>query len=521
MEGDLKADRTSVKAFTRIGDLCVLKGANAEAEKSYQQAIELGRVLLENQPDNALAKRELAKVLSRLSAYYLRTGSQPSEAPLDEATELLQQVVMEDPDDFDALVEMVVLHDLQLKRIRMNAPMEPQRVIDYGESILGDVERLFELSDHSQRACEAAQAIHFCIGRGYLESYQAKKAAEHFAAARPYLDRALSQAPRNVALQAASAVLDRAHGMALASDAQLAPSIVLFEKALETLTKLANEDPDDVNQKQNIANTQIIISTAYDRMGRFDDADQVLNSAIDTYQTLIESGASDVARILKIQAEFQLAMMQMYQEQFSECRVVCDSIQQEIKRKSFAAPYQASVKYFGDGAAIMLEAVNWLTGSPPVEKTVSGECLALLLSARRDSKTATDETLSRETVDLATALGTELDGSSFEDLFDYVYQLEGVAPLVVEQQKIIDAQVYGFLARNASRSSDDSVNQAVSGFLNRSISALQQMAATIPHAKLKEVILNDPYLVWVRQTDEFNEAWSEIYDTDETGESIK
>ena len=144
-------------------------------------------------------------VLSRLSEHCIRMGILKYEAFGDEAMQLLKQVVTEDADDFDTLVQLAVQHNLQLKRIRMNAPAEPQKVIDYGESILGDLERLFEIKPDSRLANETAQAIHFCIGRGYLESYNAEQAAEHFSAARPYLDVALSQAPENVELRSASA----------------------------------------------------------------------------------------------------------------------------------------------------------------------------------------------------------------------------------------------------------------------------------------------------------------------------
>ncbi len=169
----------------------------------------------------------------------------------------------------------------------------------------------------------------------------------------------------------------------------------------------------------------------------------------------------------------------------------------------------------------MLEAANWLTGSHPTETTASGECLALMMSARRDAQKSTDDSLSAPTVDLASTLNSGFHGTSYEDLFAYVQQLEEIAPFVADLRGIVDAQVFGSLAENASRRTDEDGKTQSSRFLNRSISAIKKIAVTTPPEKLNEVILNDPDLAWVRTTDEFQQAWTEISDANQAHDVSK
>ncbi len=73
------------------------------------------------------------------------------------------------------------------------------------------------------------------------------------------------------------------------------------------------------------------------KLGVLTTLSRVLNASSEIYQMLLESSGSDLHRMLKIQAEFQLAIMQLYENRFTDCKAVCATIQKEINRREFAA----------------------------------------------------------------------------------------------------------------------------------------------------------------------------------------
>ena len=509
VEGDRKADRTTFLAYLRIADLASLRGANQEAESSYDKAIELGRNLLTQQPEDAASKRELALAMSKLGSHYFKLGNAKAAELSQQSAELLDEILDENPNDFEALARLVVEHGQQLQIIRQAFPGDTAKVIDYGESVLADVDRLFEQPHNSSTACQAAHTIHFCIGRAYLEANNAAKAESHFEAARPYLDQALEQLPGNVEFRAASAVLDRAQGMAMASQGHVNESSLLFQRALTTLTELSDANPDDLVQRRNVANTQNIMSEQLVVLGRLEAAIELLNGAVAIYQSLLELSPEDEStRILIADSRLKAAFCRLNLHRWADANEACTELLQELNDYEFGEASAAMVELYTTLAGFVHEATDRLLGRTMEVKTPTGEMIALLQAARKDAHTAPSNSLLEETIALTADINPEFKGITFGELFAHLDTLTEVHPVFVSQRKLVEAMIYGFLARNSAKSGLPEAIQFSEESLNRSVSLLVEAAAAVPGAR--EIIQNDSEFEWVRQTPEFAAAWADM-----------
>ncbi|MEL7496572.1 MAG: protein kinase [Planctomycetota bacterium] len=515
VDGDMKSDRTACRALMRIGDLCFLKGDQASGELNYDDAVKIARTLHTTHPDDLTAKRELATVLGRFAANYLRIGNVKYVPLSDEATKLLKEVVEKEPTDFDALLRLVVQHDQQMEQIRFNANNEPQKVIDYGESIIKDIKQVIQLNSGNRSAYETAQKIHFNIGRGYLESSQPAEAAEHFTQAKVYIDQALIQAPKNVKLLTSAAIIERAHGMALASQARLDDAIDYYQSALGKLKRLAAADPTNAMQQQHVANTQTIASLTYMQEGRFDEAADASASAVKIFEDLLELNPdNEMARVVLVQTRFQLAGILVVDDQLDEVELACKQIRLEMEGKKFAANFLPAINYFRSGANIIDHTAVWLKGNRPSESSSSDQCLALLLSARRDVRDSTTNQLSAETLSMVERMELKLEGTNLEAMVTLINGFEGLHPFVGGQVKIGEAALYGRLAENIQEAQGAAGKQEVDWLVGKSVAAIEAFAAQMPVAQLKEKVLTNYELKWLRGTDAFQTAWQKIVDSE-------
>ena len=511
VSGDRKADRTTFQAYLRIGDLTSLRGADEEAVENYSKAIELARLLLSEQPNDALAKRELAMACSQFGLHHFRRGNFSESHELDdECQALLSEVLSENPDDFDALVRLVLQHGYKLSLIRQETQLDAQQVIQYGVPTLDDVDRMIAIKSDNGLACEAAHAVHFCLGRAYLESNKVELANEHFKVAKSYLNVALKQTPERADLNSALAVLNRAHAMVYGALGQMDEAIVLFEDVVDTFKTASASDPDDTNQKTSVADSQALLGLANNSSGRFDDAIKVFDESLSSYKSVLEitpESFHSMRQLIVVGTQKFQAQMSLFR--WSDVKITSHNILKEIEGLDLGPESNGFVQNYSAYANVTTEAMNWLLGEGVEKKTVDGEHLALMLAVRQDAMSSTSDQLSAATLELTKRASPKFEGKTFPALFDYLKGLPGVTPPYMIQRKNIEGSVYGLLARNCDQSDQADIKRKSKELLQRVLDLIEAESAAYGYAAIREPVLNNPDLNWVRQTPEFQKIWKE------------
>ena len=78
---DVRAQRGLSIGHNRIGDIHVMSGRAAEALPSYREAVQIAETLASADPDNVLARHDLALSTWKLGSAYLDLGRDQTRSP--------------------------------------------------------------------------------------------------------------------------------------------------------------------------------------------------------------------------------------------------------------------------------------------------------------------------------------------------------------------------------------------------------------------------------------------------------
>ena len=507
-EIDRRSDRTSFKAHLRIGDLAALKGSNQLAETHYQSAIELARQLRVEEPGNHQFQRDLAAGLSKFGQHLLATGDAKSVDMLSESKTLFEEMVAADSTDIELIGQLLLLHGAQLKLIRMQAPTEPAKVIEYGDEVLPLLQQAEKLDMGNRTYDEAAQGIYFLLGRARLEAYQAIKAESEFARAEKHIERLLAAAPRNRSFRAAAGALTRGRGMAIGAQGDLQRATPYLERAVNEFRQLAADDPDDHLQAQNLANTNVILSMARQFAGKREQAIRLLQESMDVYQKLVEaSPTDDTSRALVINARMQvidnLLLLGRWEDAYQQVQLA----QQEMTHE-FAEMFQQTLATHRANLKPVYEALSCLISQPPSEISVAGKCYGLLLIAHGHAANNPTFSLSPERIQQAARIIPDFEGTAVDDLLEIVNQFSGDDPLLTYTQFVFETRVYGLIARNASVAGQPTENSVGDQAFLKCQEAIRKLAKVAPI--ITDTVMNEADLIWFREQPEFEEFWKTI-----------
>ncbi|MEZ6062637.1 MAG: serine/threonine-protein kinase [Planctomycetaceae bacterium] len=504
VRGDRAADRTTLRALHRIGDLMSLKGSHDEAAQSFQRAIDLAREVLERHPDDPEPKLDLAASLGRFSVHYTRlTKPALAEAFANESFSLLNEVLADDPDNQQALRQIVVQHQQKLDSM-WQAMASPAQVIEAGNQAILHIDRLNALAPDDTVAQRSGQMIHFQIGRAFLDSGDAATAGKHFTIARQLVDRLLETQQHNTDLRSSAALLDRAQGMVSTALGNPDRAAELFEQSLLTFRELSAADPQNSQARRNIANTESLMADTLHALQRDEESMHYLQEAIEIYDAMIrDEPQNNSNRILIAEALLKMSNAHLagdhWEQSAEDCRQMLHYLHADESGESTTGGAAAMYSLL---ATLLLESTERLLGNSADSKTTTGECIALMLAARRDAQAATSDVLSEEARNVIRNVNPDVTANTFEELFDHINGLQDVNPMFSGYRLIYHAGTHAFRAQNLVESDSEVNRETAAIHVAEAIALLKKLATENPPSL--QFILSDPDLTWLRSTSEWS-----------------
>ena len=367
-EGDDTADRTAYLGYLRMADLAALQGDFKTAFTNYEQAIALARQLCAQEPENDSRKIDLAHAISQLGVARRTSNPEASEELSLEAESIFEKLLAKSPDDQTVLAKFVIEKANRFELMRNQNMTDFNRVITYGNSILPYVEKLFQQSDLNLTACTSGYAIHFLLGRAYLESGDPTQGIRHFQSAQEFVQLGLKQAPNNFRQQSASATLDRAMSMTLLTLGQIDESLRHHESSVATFERLSAANPQDLKLRGQVANTLSLGSLTLLANGKIEVALEALNRAEEMYLSLISDAPdNNYYRIVLVENQLRRIMISISTGRWQLASDMIAATESEISRGQSKNVLGTSVFYY------KLQLNNFKTGRRLVARSTSGK----------------------------------------------------------------------------------------------------------------------------------------------------
>lgn len=516
VKGDRPADKSFFQAHLHLADLSSLKGDLSNAQANYELAIDSATHILNHDPDNATATVDLAIAVGKFATHLFRYGDERADETTDRSIDMLESLIAKNGDSSEARTTWLLMQGQKLELIRRKAPLNADAVIQPGKEILAVHEASSSLPENDSATIHALSKINFIVARALLESRRIVESQRYFDESRKLLDQVLLHTPNNVQILAESAVLDRGLGMAAGAQGRLAEATQLFESALGTQIRLADADNENLAQKVQVANTRSILAMAYHYVGDFDRAIEQNNQTISEYQSIVASNPGDHStQLLIVGQRFKLAELQMLSNRWEDARQTITSAASELVILNDNQQLEGVIATYHKMLSLSEEVLSKLEGDIPATNTSTGDCYALFWIGRRDALHATSFGLSDSARDLATAINPEFAGDTFQELFDFVCNLEGVDPDSSLIRSMHEARVFGILATRFLCSQLAEKKQLAELALQRCFSAIEKIANAMPDA-VADIVLNDSDLIFVRSTEEFEAFWNRITQRDDS-----
>ncbi len=506
VQGDRNADRTTLRALHQIADLMSLKGLHDEAERYFHRGIDLARDMRARHPDDTDARLDLAAALGRFSMHYTRLSQAAQAKPLaDESFELLSSVLTKQHDNIQALRQIVVQHQQRLESVWLSRDAQGQGTAAAAQAI-AHIDQLLRLVPDDAAGLRAGQVIHFQVGRTALEAGDPVTADRHFRVARDFVDRLLADKRQDPELRTASALLDRARALVETSLGQPEHAAEHFASALQTFRELAAADPLNTQFLRQVANTQSLMAETLNALRRSDEAIRQLREAIGIYNDqLRQDSGNNTLRILTAEAWFRMSNACLAGNQWQQAEDCCGQILRYLQSDEFGEPIadNAAGGYI-TLAGMIRESLLRLQDKTVDAKTTTGECIALMLAARRDAQTATSDELSADTLNVVQNVNPQISATTFEQLFDHIDELEGVNPMFSGYRPIYHAATLAFRADNLAESNSPDNQQTANRHRQHAVELLQALITQTPAAL--QVVLSEPDLTALRNTSEWSAA---------------
>lgn len=510
LKGDRPTDKSFFQAHLHLADLSSLKGDLSNAQSNYELAIDNATQMVNHDPDNALATLALATAVGKFATHLFRQADARAVATTDRSIDLLDSLIAKNVNSPEVRTTWLLMQGQRLELIRRKEPSNADAVIQPGKEILAERDSSSTLPENDSKLIHALARINFIVARSLLESNHAVDSLRYFDESRKLLHQVLAHTPNNVQVLAESAVLDRGLGMAAGAQGKLAKATRLFESALATQVRLSDADTDDLAQKVQVANTRSILAMAYHYAGDFDRAIEQINQTISEYQAVVASNPGDQStQSLIVDQRFKLAELQMLSDRWGDARQTIASAASELAGLNDSQQLEAIVATHRKRLSLSEEVLSKLEGDTPATNTAKGDWYALYWIGRRDAFHATSFNLSDSARDLATAINPEFAGDTFQELFDFIYKLDGVVPDSSLIRTMHEARVFGILASRLPDSQLAEKEQLAEQALQRCLSAIKKIATAMPDA-FADIVLNDSDLIPIRKTEEFAAFWGEI-----------
>jgi hypothetical protein len=269
-------------------------------------------------------------------------------------------------------------------------------------------------------------------------------------------------------------------------------------------------EADDLAQQIQVAANRSILAMAYHYSGDFDRAIELNYKTISEYQSIVKANPGDHStQSLIVGQRFKLAELQMLSDRWGDARQTITRLASELSELEGNQQLEGFVATFRTMLNLSEEILSKLEGATPATDTQTGDCMALLWVARRDAGNSNSFILSDPAQNSIRSISPEFSGSTFQELFDFLYQLDDIDPSRSLIRPIFEARVFGILAARFLASELSNNRQLADQSLQRCLKAIEQVSAAMPDA-LVDIVLNDPDLIPIRETEEFATFWHRV-----------
>ena len=251
--GNLQFQFRLAHTYKITGSIYEEIGQTQLAFKPLQKALEIIEELLGNHTQNKLYQSEMASILMNLGLHYRATGkAELAEELFQKATKNLQQLAEQFPEDNQMQVDLaigyqnlgVIHHDLAQYEAARECVLKAVRVM---EKLIvtqpGNIDYQIRLSDCYTRVGLVEQAMD--LNESAKQSYFKSQI---------YLEELLRDNPTISKLQRSLAFVYYLNGE-LIEETQIEPARENFQKSLEILTRLVDENPEVVKDQGQLSQT--------------------------------------------------------------------------------------------------------------------------------------------------------------------------------------------------------------------------------------------------------------------------
>ena len=504
IDDDPASLQTAILAKKRIGEIQALRGHTQLATLEFEEALAMSRELLDAAPDDFDRKYELAKMLNYFVLHLNRMGEFEDATPLlTESNFLLDELLLEQPDNSNVLKRWVVARSYEIDQLRASKP--PQESIDLGMECLDNVQTLYEKSRDYDEGMRVVNQFYIRLGRAYLDASQLSEAEKYLKLGISVAAEAIGNSPDSIMLKSAMAVTEKMYGMLLTQQARFNEAIETFGSAIEKAEFAESLDPDNMIRKVETANIRGLRAPAFDAVGRHEEAVEDLEYAISVYEEKIVLAPDDIGNYRTL-----MGFLQSMVDSLNRLHRVADSRKtaQRIRAvlDSNEALIQPSDQFHGWFADISINMANVVDGKSLRDPTAEDRALGLFSIAYVFSKDEMGETFDEKSILLIRELEPDSTFDTVGELFQYGRQLPVTHPVVAALFPLLEARIYARQAELISRLDDmsEADKLRMEDLKERAIKLLIQLVKSNP-ALLSQIYL-EPDLIWLRRTELFAES---------------
>ncbi|MEM7313455.1 MAG: tetratricopeptide repeat protein, partial [Planctomycetota bacterium] len=499
VEGDRTADRTTMLAHQRLGELYGLRGMRVEAERELEQAVELAETLANLDPTSDNAKLDLAKALDAAAIYHVRIGEVERSAVYQERSQaVLDKVSRESGTESEMLVESLTAKISELEVAWRT--LTPQGVVEKATAFIPDSDRLMELAPESSDAYRIANGLHSRLGRSHLENGDTASCLKHFTLAQQYIKRAIELAPDNLDLMRDASVGKRMMGVLLSSLNRNEEAIQSFTGALAYFRTLADGDPSDLHKKANVGNTLVLMAKPYSGLGQYQKALDLLDEAEAMFNEIMTTDPNRNIKGVLMQTTFEKSNIYALQADWAKAYEAANDTRNLM-------PPTEKLSSMTRGEVAMVPVVEALRDAfalvaekprPDDDWTPPRIAVALFIIGLDDARRSDSNDLTQHATGLVEKLKLESPPQTFQQLLKTMEQQPEQIPMV---QSLMDTLVARIEAHRYVRLNEQGSSLASEAKQN-AIDRLQRFATQYP-AQFPDSVLNNPNLRPIVDSPEF------------------
>ena len=515
--GDRRSEATKFRALSKMAELASIKKDYSKAEGYFLEAIRIAESPAELDPNANSNLRFLADAHAKLAEHYFSVRSPKFSEQQKIAVEIQKRWLVRSEGNPDAELVGVALKSLGMKVLREQNLSSQRELVTIGTRTLDRLASIRNACSDQVAVAWQAQSIQFMVGRAHLETYKADLAEKYFRRAEAELGKLLAESPENPTYLAAEATLFRARGMATGALGNLKEAKKHFQQSVASFDSLVASEPENRQIAFGAASSQLLLGMAYKYEANFEQAVRLINQNIQTYKTYLGGNPGDSAAVTQLaNGRFQLVDCLLHARMRTRLlKAIVDLKSDRDRYRELWPPY---FQERTDQAIALVELL--------LQESAASKKLDSLVPQVRFSLTnwlLFWDAMDREGFEMSDRIRNRVQGlwpkvnfTTYEQTFAFL-KTKANPPAVEIERSLFQARTFATLAKNVALKMQVETDaetrtqlkvmrgELVTKALD-SIDALSDIAG----AQLKDGIMNEMHLIWLRQQPEFKETWRMI-----------